>query len=201
MWNHRTAEMAAARKAELEAIGDKQERIDRVAHDLSTGRHRYSVLDTETLSELLGVNFDDAADGSWCHFQYVYRTTPEDDVSCVFPLAENVDLLRDKIGKTRYERLAKRAGTIIATGTGSDLTLTTKEERFLRYEYQLKHGGDDGPTLASKTLLATTGVELRFEATSGWMQTIAHSHRDLSVAKADSSSISAQNLIPIPIGR
>ena len=158
------AEVAAMRKAELEAISDVQERIDRVAHDLSTGKNRYAVLDAVTLGELLDVNCLDAADGSWFRAEFVFRAQPEDNVDCVFPLAENVDLLKDKIGTTRYARLAKRAETITATGTGGDLTLTEKEERLLRHDYQLQHGGDDGLTLASKCLLATSLVELCFHS-------------------------------------
>ena len=159
------AEVAATRKAELEAISDVQERIDRVADDLSTGKNRYAVLDALTLGELLDVNCLDAADGSWFRAEFVFRAQPEDNVDCVFPLAENVDLLKDKIGTKRYASLAKRAETITATGKGGDLTLTEREERLLRREYQLQHGGDDGPTLASKCLLATSLVELCFHST------------------------------------
>ena len=45
--------------SELSELEDVQQRIDRVAEDLTSGEHRYAVIDTQELAELLEVDLDD----------------------------------------------------------------------------------------------------------------------------------------------
>lgn len=158
------ADLEAERIAELEAIQDEQERINRVATDLVSGECRYAVIDACALGRLLGVYVEDADDGSWGHTYYVYRARPEDVTNWDYPLAENVDLLRRKVPKARYHELAAQAEAILKQGP-RDLQLTEHEEQILRREYHRQNAGMEGACLASKTVVSTSGVELDFEAT------------------------------------
>ena len=88
--------------AELSELEDVQQRIDLVADDLTSGPHRYAVIDTSSLAELLEVDFDD---GSGHFLVYVYRETP-DNAGFDHPLAENLDLLMGQIPRKRYLELA-----------------------------------------------------------------------------------------------
>jgi hypothetical protein len=132
--------IVASRIAELEAIQDEQARIDRVAEDLSSGKHRYAVLDAWQLGELLGVSPGDAQCGSWTHIQYAYKPDSEDDDD------EDEDATEDDLVR--------------------------------------------GPTLACKSVYATSGVELTFEATlsDGYVDGGAWSPYDLKEGDGFDSS-------------
>ena len=60
--------------AELDDLEDVQQRVDRVAEDLTSGRHRYAEINTLKLAESLEVDFDD---GDGFRSIYVYRDDPE----------------------------------------------------------------------------------------------------------------------------
>jgi len=102
----RNEDQLAKRVAELETLDEVQDRIDRVAHDLSTGRHRYAIIDAWALGELLGVDFDDT--GDWSRQCFVNRHELRDE-GFEHPFAENVDLLKGKSPPARYAHLAALA--------------------------------------------------------------------------------------------
>lgn len=182
------ADVGAERVAELEAIDDVQQRIDRVAEDLSSGQHRYAVIDGFKLGELLGLDFDDGE--SWSQTQYYYRTSLEDTCGFTFPLAENISLLADSVSKKRYRELANRAEAIIEQEEGDDISLQAGEEALLRKAYERENRSSEGPTLASTSVCSTSGVALCFDAvmTAGEIYGECWSPYDLAKGKGFDSS-------------
>lgn len=79
-------DVVARRIAELEAIDGVQARTDRVAEDLSSGKHRFAVIGARALGELLGVHFEDSGSGDWHHIEYGYKGDL-DDSGDEFPFA------------------------------------------------------------------------------------------------------------------
>ena len=151
------------RIAELEELDDVQRRIDRVAEDLTSGRHLYGVIDAWDLARLLGVDLDAGGDGD--PILFLYRATPEDDVDAIHPLAENIDLLSDQVPRKRYLHLADLAAAIEDEPSAKDIALTEKEEALLRAAYHLDNHGAHGVELTVTTVQSSTGVELTFEST------------------------------------
>ena len=73
--------MIAARVAELLELDELQDRIDRVAEDLSSGALRYAVIEAARLGDLLGVHFDDC--DSWTRLNLGYSATEPSPVTLV----------------------------------------------------------------------------------------------------------------------
>ena len=121
------------RVAELSELETVQQRIDRVAEDLTTGQYRYARINTQRLAELLEVDFDD---GSGHRFIYVYLRNLDDDTAVEHPFAENINLLPGRISQQRYVKLARLAEAIEGKPSAKDIKLTAREEATMRAAYQ-----------------------------------------------------------------
>lgn len=144
---------------ELEELYEIQERIDAVAQDLSSGRNRYSKIETWELGELLGLDLDDTAD--WCK-SYLAFLRSIDDQDFEHPVAENIELLEGEIPADRYEVLKSRAEKCLKAERG-DMRIRKEERALLNEEYTRRRAdGFSDFTVASKSLKASSGDLLTF---------------------------------------
>jgi hypothetical protein len=148
--------------AELEAVGDVQARIDRIAEDIKSGMRRYAEIDVWKLGELLGIEFDDS--GDWVgHTYWAYRRNLEDHTESDRPFAENVGLLKELIPKRRYQQLAAQVDRIDADPKAKDLTLTGEEESLMREAFDEEDACDHSAFVSSQLCVESTeGAELCF---------------------------------------
>ena len=148
--------------AELEALGDVQERIDLIAEDITSGKRRYAKLDVWNLGELLGIEFDDS--GDWVgHTYWACRRKLEDHTESDHPFAEKLGLLKELIPKRRYLQLAAQVERIDADSITKDLDLTEKEESLIREAFDEEDACDRGAFVSSQLYLESTdGTELCF---------------------------------------
>jgi hypothetical protein len=150
---------------ELRALESVQQRIDCVARDFLKNKNKYSVIDTWTLGNLLGLDF--RHNGAWYHTFWAIKPKLEDE-DFTYPFAENVGLLKVKLTARRYKQLVTLAEDIIAKGLRRDLPLTKEEKALLRNAYaDSQEVGCGDLILAQTTLTSSDGVELDFEVCVG----------------------------------
>lgn len=152
--------------AELEALEDVQERIDRVAEDFGKGKSKYGVIRAWELGELLGLDF---RGGPWTDYSYWAHRPELDDYGFDYPFAENVHLLKGKVLKKRFQHLAALSASIVQMKRKSDLPLSAKEKALLKDAFAREQAYSNGQDLmlAFATLTSSKGVKLDFEVCIG----------------------------------
>lgn len=150
--------------AALEAIADRQERINRVAADLESGQRLFAFLEPDELAALLDLDLDDT--GDWDR-TFLARRVDLDESGSAHPLAENLGLLEGRIPAGRFAILSARAEAIRAREDGPDLRLTRAEKALLEDAYAEANAGGSEVTLARTTLRSSTGFALEFEVAIG----------------------------------
>lgn len=149
---------------ELEELDEIQDRIDAVAKDLSSGRNRYSKIETWELGELLGLDFYETADWSKSYLAYLQTV---DEQGFEHPIAENIELLKESVSAKRYEVLQTRAEKCLKAGRG-DMRIRKKERELLNEKYtRVRADGWSSIVVASTSLEASEGAPLEFEACIG----------------------------------
>jgi hypothetical protein len=152
--------------AELKALPDVQQRIDRIAEDIDSGSRKFACIDSSVLGELLGLEFDDS--GEWSGRSYWAYRRDMNDEGFSHPFAENLQLLKGLIGERRYQMLSSIAASIEDKPDADDLPLTEKEEALLREKFDEEDACDRSAFVAAHaTLESTNGTELVFTALIG----------------------------------
>lgn len=150
--------------AELQALSDVQERIDRVADDLQSGQRRYRFIETETLATLLELDLHDP--GGWAR-TFLARPAKLEESGSAHPCAGNLGLLEGRIPDERFALLSAEAELIQATEAGPDLRLTPAEREQLQEAYAEAHPRGSEVTLARTALRSRSGFDLEFEVAIG----------------------------------
>jgi hypothetical protein len=150
--------------AELKALENIQDRIDRVTEDFISGKDVYSAIDTWKLGELLGIDFEDTAD--WGQTSWAFRQELEGG-DFEHPFAENIGLLESKIPLERYKYLVAQALEIVQKSDDRDLPLSDDEAQLLRDAYATEQVDFPDFGYSMTSLSSSSGSKLDFEVCIG----------------------------------